>query len=144
MRKTIEDFRRLLEDRFDALIHLCNVDVDVWDGWRIRDWVEEAQTQACRFGCDLVTAEKTALTPREALPIIGKLLAWVDEKKRPDDFLTVRQSADRLRVSPRCVYDLIECGRLKCQRIGTGRGTIRIRPADLERCNTTSGKLKHL
>ena len=46
--------------------------------------------------------------------------------------LTVKQAADRLGVSARTVYDLVECGRLKCQRIGKGRGTIRIRPADLD------------
>src|SRR5262249_36384057 len=40
--------------------------------------------------------------------------------------LTVKQVADRLAVSPKCVYSLIEHGNLPCPRIGSGRGTIRV------------------
>lgn len=47
--------------------------------------------------------------------------------------LTVKQSADRLGVSADTVYDLCRDGRLRCFRTGEGRGTIRIRPADLHR-----------
>ena len=47
--------------------------------------------------------------------------------------LTVRQAAQRLGVSVDAVYDLCRDGRLKCFRAGEGRGTIRIRPADLHR-----------
>jgi excisionase family DNA binding protein len=45
--------------------------------------------------------------------------------------LTVKQAAERLNVSIDAVYDLCRDGRLKCFRAGEGRGTIRIRPADL-------------
>ncbi len=47
--------------------------------------------------------------------------------------LTVRQAAERLGVSADTVYDLCKDGRLRCFRAGEGRGTIRIRPADLHR-----------
>ena len=47
--------------------------------------------------------------------------------------LTVRQAADRLGISVDTVYDLCRDGRLRCFRAGEGRGTIRIRPADLHR-----------
>jgi excisionase family DNA binding protein len=47
--------------------------------------------------------------------------------------LTVRQAAQRLGVSADSVYDLCRDGRLRCFRAGEGRGTIRIRPADLHR-----------
>lgn len=47
--------------------------------------------------------------------------------------LTVKQAAERLGVSVDAVYDLCRDGRLRCFRAGEGRGTIRIRPADLER-----------
>jgi excisionase family DNA binding protein len=50
------------------------------------------------------------------------------------DWLTVQQAAERLNVSPRTIYDLCEMGRLRCKRVGKGRGTIRIRPVDLEGC----------
>ncbi len=47
--------------------------------------------------------------------------------------LTVKQAADRLGVSVDAVYGLCRDGRLRCFRAGEGRGTIRIRPADLHR-----------
>lgn len=46
--------------------------------------------------------------------------------------LTVDQAASQLQVSRSLVYSLIEAGKLKCHRIGTGRGTIRLSPADIE------------
>ena len=52
-------------------------------------------------------------------------------------FLTVREVADRLKVSPGCVYSLITRTELPYLRIGLGRGTIRIREDDLDRYLTT-------
>ncbi len=46
--------------------------------------------------------------------------------------LTVKEAAARLGISPGTVYDLTESGQLRCQRFGKGRGTIRIRTADLD------------
>lgn len=40
--------------------------------------------------------------------------------------MTVKQVAHRLEVSPATVYGLVAAGRLKCYRIGSGRGVIRI------------------
>ena len=45
--------------------------------------------------------------------------------------LTVQETAERLRVSPRTVYDLVGHGLLVSLRVGIGRGTIRIAPQDL-------------
>lgn len=56
--------------------------------------------------------------------------------KADSDLLTVKQAADRLGVSQRTIYDLVACGRLRCQRVGVGRGTIRIQPSDLDGCIT--------
>lgn len=44
----------------------------------------------------------------------------------------VSQVAEKLSVSESIVYALIESGRLACHRIGVGRGTIRVSPADLD------------
>jgi excisionase family DNA binding protein len=44
---------------------------------------------------------------------------------------TVRQTADQLQVSTATIYGLCAQKRLPHIRIGTGRGTIRIRPDDL-------------
>ncbi|MEX0703464.1 MAG: helix-turn-helix domain-containing protein [Planctomycetales bacterium] len=46
-------------------------------------------------------------------------------------YLTVREVADRLSISPSCVYQLIESGKLPHYRIGIGRGVIRILEEDL-------------
>ncbi len=40
--------------------------------------------------------------------------------------LTVREAADRLRISVSLVYQLVESRRLAHYRVGTGRGCIRI------------------
>jgi len=46
--------------------------------------------------------------------------------------LTVKETAELLKVSPGCVYQLIAERRLPHHRIGVGRGCIRIRQQDLE------------
>ncbi len=45
--------------------------------------------------------------------------------------LSVQQVADRLQVSPSCVYQLIDSGKLSHHRIGVARGTIRVSEDDL-------------
>jgi excisionase family DNA binding protein len=40
--------------------------------------------------------------------------------------VTVRQAAQRLEVSASTVYALVASGKLRCSRIGLGRGVIRI------------------
>jgi excisionase family DNA binding protein len=47
------------------------------------------------------------------------------------DMLTVKQAAERLRVSVATVYQLCATRRLAHVRLGLGRGTIRIREDDL-------------
>ena len=44
---------------------------------------------------------------------------------------SVRGAAERLAVSVDAIYDLCDSGKLPCQRVGKGRGTIRISPAAL-------------
>jgi excisionase family DNA binding protein len=44
---------------------------------------------------------------------------------------TVREIAERLKVSAACVYALTESGQLGCHRIGLGRGVIRISEENL-------------
>ncbi len=51
----------------------------------------------------------------------------------PDSYLTVKQVAQHLNVSPSVVYQLLDSGRLACHRIGKGRGTIRVSAGDLLR-----------
>lgn len=50
-----------------------------------------------------------------------------------DKLLTMKDVADRLSIGRTTAYKLVEDGDLKAKRIGTGRGTLRVRPVDLER-----------
>ena len=45
---------------------------------------------------------------------------------------TVKQAAERLRVSLSTIYNLVESGRLHCHRIGLGRGAVRITEDQLQ------------
>ena len=54
-------------------------------------------------------------------------------KPAPDAPLTVQQAAKRFNIPARTLYALCADGSLRHSRIGTGRGTIRIKPPDLER-----------
>jgi excisionase family DNA binding protein len=129
--KNKTDFARWLETEFSELETVCKYepDDDYYQGIAAAETVETARRLACRFGVD-PGEEVQRVTPRAALAIIGRLLDHFTPKP---DLLTAKQAAERLGVSPRTVYDLCESGQLRCQRIGTGRGTIRIRPADLDR-----------
>jgi len=51
----------------------------------------------------------------------------------PPDYLTVSQAAKVAGASKRTIYKLCEEGRLLHHRVGTGRGTIRIKQSDLRR-----------
>lgn len=46
--------------------------------------------------------------------------------------LTVKEVAERLKVSASCIYQLVESGRLAHHRIGIGRGAIRFSENDLD------------
>lgn len=50
----------------------------------------------------------------------------------PDAVLTVTEAASMLRVAEATIYDMCNSGRLAHTRYGAGRGTIRIKRADLE------------
>lgn len=45
--------------------------------------------------------------------------------------LTVKEVAQRLNVSPSCIYQLVETGRISHHRIGLGRGAIRFTEANI-------------
>lgn len=45
--------------------------------------------------------------------------------------ITIKEAAERLRVSVPLVYKLCSEGKLACIRFGTGRGTLRILEEDL-------------
>lgn len=87
--------------------------------------------------CERVT------TSALALPVAQRVLTECLASLQPDT-LTVYQAAERLGVSERTVYDLVRSGRLRSTRIGNGRGTIRIAPADLTDIRKPARSLRHL
>jgi excisionase family DNA binding protein len=48
------------------------------------------------------------------------------------NLMTVQDVAALLGVSKSLVYQLVETGKIACHKVGTGRGIIRFRDADVE------------
>jgi excisionase family DNA binding protein len=81
-------------------------------------------------------------TPALALPVAQRILTECLNALQ-HDALTVEEAAKHLGISQRTVYDLVRSGRLRAQRVGNGRGIIRIAPADLANIGPTR-RLRHL
>lgn len=77
------------------------------------------------------------------LPIAQRILTECLNATKDEEFLTVKEAADRLKCSVRTVYEMVRSGRLRAQRTGKGRGAIRIAPADLQNIGPTR-RLRHL
>jgi excisionase family DNA binding protein len=110
---------------------------------------EEAGERAMRLGLpDLHTKSLSLIglaDPLEVKTFLAECVGACQAATEKDGLLTVAEAAARLGVSPRTLYRLCEEGKLPHQHIGSGRGTIRIRPEDvvaLERKTTEHGKPK--
>jgi excisionase family DNA binding protein len=123
---------KLLKTRLTELDHLEAVWQDVDAPWETLDFlVSDTAEQCARKGLDFY---KDA--PEN--PTINSSRCWLAaclKRLQETSLLTVKQAAERLHVSTRTIYDLVESGRLRCNRYGSGRGTIRIRPDDLNACS---------
>ena len=109
--------------------------------------VDSVRDRAAKFGLvELVRkAPKDSSLDEARLFLAEALAACKTTQARPEkaDWLTVKQAAERLNVSKWTIYDLCDSGRLRCQRVGIGRGTIRICPSDLEGCLAKPGPIKY-
>ena len=147
--RSIPEYRRFLERELaevNEVVGQRDVPLDVCEGFAttIRNigrlatslglWQTAARCNKCR------TSHLGIRTARQA---ILDALAELNESP-PAEFLTVKEAASRLSVSERTVYDLVRAGRLNAQRIGNGRGAIRITPADLGNISQPSRRLRHL
>lgn len=148
--KTKTDLPRWLAseaDFLENLIHYGKPDTPerFFQDVAVRETMQDVRRVCARHGIDVAGDTPLAMTtdPREALIQVGRLL---DQLNPQPDLLTVKQVAEQLNVSPRTVYDLVESGRLRCSRVGKERGTIRIRPEDLDRIvdKSTPATYKHL
>jgi excisionase family DNA binding protein len=83
-------------------------------------------------------------TQAVALPVAQRILTECLNATKDDEFLTVKEAADRLKCSVRTVYEMVRSGRLHAQRPGKGRGAIRIASADLQKIVGPTRRLRHL
>lgn len=79
--RTLSDYREYLESAFDILE--SDHASDFFDQMQIANQVEEASTLACRFGMgDLIDPQHHIMTPRQALVVVGRLLARAEKELR--------------------------------------------------------------
>jgi excisionase family DNA binding protein len=110
--RTFESFRRWLQANYDELDMVCQYAApDPFQNALATDTVEEAGRFACRFGAGhLLDAKVPILSPREALAILGRILAWADQVERP--FFDSSAACNYLGITEQSLYDLVGRKRL--------------------------------
>lgn len=130
---TLPAFRRYLADEFDLLATIDELgEPDGFQQFEISETVAKANRLACRFGAGhLAEPVRPLLTAGEALPLIGRLLAWAESRtEKKADLLTVSEVAGMLGVSARSVWRLVSTGEVpRPVKVGT---STRWRRADIE------------
>jgi excisionase family DNA binding protein len=105
---------------------------------------EQAGERAMKLGLADLHAKSLPLIgfadPLEVKTYLAECVQTCQTPKAVSGQLSVAEAADRLGVSPRTLYRLCAEGRLPHQHLGTGRGTIRIRPEDLAAFALKSGE----
>jgi predicted DNA-binding transcriptional regulator AlpA len=106
-------FRRWLSERFEVLEALVqHGEPDFFSDIEVADLVEQAQRLACRFGAGDLIGERLAMpTPLQALAVLGRLLAWSEQRDAPD-LLCVRDVAAKLGTSSRSVWRMLSAGQI--------------------------------
>ena len=96
-----QEFTRYLRDAFDTVKDAHTS--DHVEEFSIADLIEEISVLACRFGAgDLIDPQRHTMTPREALVVVGRLLAWAEQELSPT--LDVYELAMRLGCTVRTVW----------------------------------------
>ena len=79
--RTKQEFARYLSDTFDELQAIHGA--DEFEQIDIAAKVEEVSVIACRFGAGhLIDPPHQMMKPREALVVVGRLLAWTEKELR--------------------------------------------------------------
>jgi excisionase family DNA binding protein len=107
--RTRQEFTRYLRDTFDQLqaIH----EADSFEQVEIADLVEDVSVMAARFGAGhLIDPPHPRMKPRDALVVVGRLLAWTEENR--GSYFDSSQAADYLGITGASLYALVERKRL--------------------------------
>jgi len=109
--KSLAQLLKWLQSAFDETeLYARYAEVDFFDKLGIADTVEQASRLACRFGGGhLLEEEKAVRTPREALAILGRMLAWAQEQhsekaEGSSTMLTASDLAEMLGIDLRSIW----------------------------------------
>jgi len=121
--KSKKAFRRWLQTQFDEIETLCELgEPDFFNQLDMATLVGQACRWACRYGAgDLIGSEQPTMTPRQALVVIGRLLAWSEQPDHPPDLLSAHQVAEKLGLSVRSVWRMTSAGNLPVPIAISGR-----------------------
>ena len=113
--KSTKVFRRWLSQRFEEIETIC----ELGRAGFLRHQLDIAAlvAQACRYACrfgggHLIGTEQPTMTPRQALVVFGRLLAWSEQPDHLPDLLSAHQVAERLGLSVRSVWRMASAGNL--------------------------------
>ena len=132
----MKTLRRFLQEQFayvESLDKQCDPDHVI--NLEVAEIVEESRRRCAEFGFDDLGDEVHSLSPRSALPILGKLLTWARGQKANTDALTPPQVAKMLGVNTGKVLSWIRTGQLKAANVTKkpgGRPKYRILPVELQ------------
>ena len=127
--KNKKDFVRYLRDVFDDL-QTAHVS-DLFEEMSLADLIEEVCVMACRFGGGhLINPHHHIMKTREALAVVGRLLAWAENQMPESELLTVAEVAVMLGISTRTAWCRVSAGGLP-KPIQMG-GLTKWRRADIE------------
>jgi len=105
---------KALETVCEQLETFCDADADFYDQLVVAQIVEEAVRGAIKAGAGhLVPAEQTLYGPREALAVLGRILAWAqDQDSEPPLLISAATVAQMLNRSVRTVWRLASAGEI--------------------------------
>ena len=133
---SIKKLRRYLQEQFDYVASLDRqCDPDDFINMEVGQIVEEARRRCCEHGLNDVGDVATSLSPRAALPILGKLLTWAREQKSKDDWLSPPQVAKMIGVKPDKILYWIHTGVMPAVNVAQkedGRPQYAVTPAGLD------------
>ncbi len=132
----MKKLRKFLQEQFayvESLDKQCDPDHAI--NLEVADIVEEARRRCAEFGFDDFGEVAHSLSPREGLPILGKLLTWARGQKSSTDALTPPQVAKLLGVKGDTVRYWIHSGQLPAVNVAQkegGRPQFAVTPAGLD------------